>query len=55
MSKPEQILNDFYNLNEDEKNLVMSQLLKYNKDTNLSKLMDETINENIDALKRLSE
>lgn len=55
MSEAEKILKDFYNLNEDDKNLVLNKILKYNKDTNLSKIMDETIDENLYALKRLSE
>nr|WP_228850282.1 hypothetical protein [Clostridioides sp. ES-S-0107-01] len=49
------IINEFYNLNENEKEEVIKELLNFNAKKNLDKMMDDTINDNIEALRKLAE
>ncbi|EMJ4245472.1 TPA: hypothetical protein KPG21_000054 [Clostridioides difficile] len=55
MATARNIINEFYDLDENEKEKVIKELLNFNAKKNLGKMMDDTIDDNIEALRKLAE
>ncbi|MCD8633524.1 hypothetical protein LSE94_17690 [Clostridioides difficile] len=55
MATAKNIINEFYNLDENEKEEVIKELLNFNAKKNLDKIMDDIIDDNIEALRKLAE
>ncbi|HBG7322926.1 TPA: hypothetical protein OLY49_002858 [Clostridioides difficile] len=55
MATARNIINEFYNLDENEQEKVIKELLDFNAQKNLDEMMDDTIDDNIEALRKLAE